>query len=94
VVATKPGYGIIAECIANRTGMLYTSRGRFREYDVLVEMIKGHLRNSFIGHEDLYAGRWADHLDALMAQPEPAAHPPTDGADVAAEIVLRELRRR
>lgn len=92
VVATKPGYGIIAECIANRTGILYTSRGRFREYDVLVEMINGHLRNSFIGHEDLYAGRWADRLDALMAQPEPAAHPPTHGADAAADIILQHLR--
>ena len=29
VVATKPGYGIIAECVANETAILYTSRGRF-----------------------------------------------------------------
>ena len=34
VVVTKPGYGIIAECLANNTAMLYTSRGRFAEYDV------------------------------------------------------------
>ena len=33
VVMTKPGYGIIAECIAAGTAMLYTSRGEFREYD-------------------------------------------------------------
>ena len=30
VVVTKPGYGIISECIANDTAMLYTSRGHFR----------------------------------------------------------------
>ena len=36
VVATKPGYGIISECIANDTALLYTSRGRFVEYDVMV----------------------------------------------------------
>ena len=36
VVVTKPGYGIVAECLANGTAMLYTSRGRFREYDVMV----------------------------------------------------------
>ena len=29
VVVTKPGYGIISECIANQTAMLYTSRGHF-----------------------------------------------------------------
>ncbi len=32
VVVTKPGYGIISECIAAGTAMLYTSRGQFREY--------------------------------------------------------------
>jgi len=36
VVVTKPGYGIIAECLANQTPLLYTSRGHFVEYDVLV----------------------------------------------------------
>ena len=36
VVITKPGYGMIAECAANDTAMLYTSRGRFPEYDVLI----------------------------------------------------------
>ena len=30
VVITKPGYGIISDCVANGTAMLYTSRGRFR----------------------------------------------------------------
>ena len=36
VVVTKPGYGIISECLANDTALLYTSRGDFREYPVLV----------------------------------------------------------
>ena len=37
VVVTKPGYGIIAECLANDTAIVYTSRGEFAEYDVLVD---------------------------------------------------------
>ena len=36
VVASKPGYGIISDCAANATALLYTDRGRFCEYDVLV----------------------------------------------------------
>ena len=32
VVVTKPGYGIVSECIANGAALLYTSRGRFAEY--------------------------------------------------------------
>src|SRR4029077_6112677 len=31
VVISKPGYGIVSECIANNTALVYTSRGRFAE---------------------------------------------------------------
>ena len=31
-VITKPGYGIVSECLANRVPVLYTDRGRFAEY--------------------------------------------------------------
>ena len=45
VVVTKPGYGIIAECAANGTALLYTSRGHFPEYDVLVAGMPRYLRS-------------------------------------------------
>ena len=57
VVVTKPGYGIIAECIANDTALLYTSRGHFVEYDVLVAEMPRWLRCGFIAQDDLRAGR-------------------------------------
>ena len=88
VVATKPGYGIISECLANNTALLYTSRGDFREYQVLVDAMPRLLRCAFISHADLFAGGWAPHLDALLAQPEPPASPPTDGAEVTADMLL------
>lgn len=88
VVATKPGYGIISECLANDTALLYTSRGDFREYQVLVDAMPKLLRCAFISHADLFAGRWAPHLDALLAQPEPPPSPPTDGAEVTAGMLL------
>ena len=56
VVVTKPGYGIIAECLANDTALLYTSRGHFIEYDVLVAAMPHFLRARYIGHADLFAG--------------------------------------
>lgn len=93
VVVTKPGYGIVAECIANDTAMLYTSRGRFVEYEVLVECLPRILRSRFISQDDLYAGRWRAHLDAVLAQPPAPEHPTTNGADVAAEIILKMLDR-
>lgn len=92
VVMTKPGYGIISECIANDTAILYTSRGDFREYQVLVDAMPKYLRCAFIDHDDLFAGRWRPHLDALLAQPEPPMRPAVNGADVAADILLNIIQ--
>ncbi|MBI2828858.1 MAG: hypothetical protein HYX77_06270 [Acidobacteria bacterium] len=92
-VVTKPGYGIISECIANDTAVLYTSRGHFPEYEVLVEDMPSYLRTAFIGQEELFAGKWETHLAKLIAQPRPKNHkkPETHGADVVAEILLKTL---
>jgi hypothetical protein len=87
-VATKPGYGIIAECVANGTAMLYTSRGRFVEYDVMVREMPQYLRCAFISNDDLLAGRWQAPLDALRAQGPPPPRPRVDGAEVVAERIL------
>jgi UDP-N-acetylglucosamine:LPS N-acetylglucosamine transferase len=91
VVVTKPGYGIISECIANDTAILYTSRGHFPEYDVLVEEMPKYLRSAFISQDDLLSGKWDPHLDKLRAQPKQKKKPETDGADVAADILLKAL---
>ena len=89
VVLTKPGYGIIAECISSDTAMLYTSRGSFREYDLLVSEMPRYLRCRFISQADLFGGRWREPLEAVLAQPAPAETIAVTGADVVAEI-LRE----
>jgi L-arabinokinase len=93
VVVTKPGYGIIAEAIANDAAVLYTSRGHFPEYEVLLEDMPKYLRCAFISQEELFAGKWETHLDKLRAQPKPKNYkkPDTNGADVAAEILLKAL---
>jgi hypothetical protein len=92
VVVTKPGYGIISECIANDTALLYTSRGDFREYQTLVDAMPKYLRCAFIDHHDLFAGRWQPHLDALLALPAPPLRPDVNGADVAADILSSHVR--
>ena len=90
-VVTKPGYGIIAECIANDTAMLYTTRGHFPEYDILVEEMPKYVRSAFFSHDDLFNGKWETHLDKLLNQPKLKKKPETNGADVAAEILLKAL---
>jgi L-arabinokinase len=90
-VMTKPGYGIIAECLANDTALVYTSRGHFIEYDVLVSAMPRFLRCGFIGHDDFFASRWTPTLDRVLAQPAPLERPPTNGADAAADLLLGHL---
>jgi hypothetical protein len=88
IVVSKPGYGIVSECVANGTALLYTSRGRFIEYDLFVAEMPRILRCGYISQEDLGAGRWADAVDALLAQPEPPRRAAIDGAGVAAREML------
>ena len=88
VVVSKPGYGIVSECIANRTSLLYTSRGRFAEYDLFVEEMPRVVRCRHISQEDLLAGRWEDAIDALVRQPAPPERPRVDGAEVAVDAIL------
>ena len=90
-LVTKPGYGVISECIANDAAVLYTSRGHFPEYEVLVEEMPKYVRNAFISQDDLFSGKWEPHIDKLLAQPKMKKKPETNGADVAAEILLKAL---
>ena len=90
VVVTKPGYGMVAECAANDTAMIYTARGRFPEYDVLVAGMPGLIRNAFISHADLFTGRWEPAIAQVLSQPRPTA-PNTDGAEVAAARIAARL---
>jgi hypothetical protein len=91
VVVTKPGFGIIAECVANDTALVYTSRGRFAEYDVLVEAMPRMLRCRYLAQDDFFAGRWREALDAVLDQPPAPDRPPVNGAEVVAERILGEM---
>jgi hypothetical protein len=91
VVVSKPGYGIVSECVANRTPLLYTSRGRFAEYDVMLAEMPRMLRCRHIAQEDLLAGRWRESVDALLAQDEPPDRPRVDGAAIAASIIFDSM---
>jgi L-arabinokinase len=88
VVVSKPGYGIVSECIANNTALLYTSRGNFIEYDLFVAEIPRVVRCRYISQDDLLAGRWADAISSLLAQPNPPERARIDGAEVAAAAIL------
>lgn len=89
VVVSKPGYGIVSECIANGTALLYTSRGRFPEYDVMVDAMPRMLTCRHIDQADLLAGRWIEAIDALLHQLPAPTRPMVNGADVAADFIIK-----
>jgi L-arabinokinase len=91
VVVSKPGYGIVSECVANGTALLYTDRGRFREYDVMVAEMPELLRTRFITQQTLASARWDDDIAELLSQPQPSARPLVNGADVAAGMISAML---
>jgi hypothetical protein len=92
VVVTKPGYGIISEAIANDAALLYTSRGHFVEYDVLVKEMPRYLRAQFIEQKDLLSGNWREALGTLLNQPAPPEKPALNGAEIAADEIFRLVR--
>lgn len=92
-VITKPGYGIVADCLATGTAMIYTDRGRFPEYEILVQAIEENLAFAYLPSADLYRGDWETAITAINGQHRSKPHVRDDGASVCAEIILRELEQ-
>ncbi len=88
IVVSKPGYGIVSECIANDSALLYTSRGHFAENDVLVDAMARVMRCRYLEQEAVRAGTWQEAIDALLEQPMPTERMETNGASVAAREIL------
>jgi L-arabinokinase len=89
VVVTKLGYGIVSECIANRTAILHTPRERFREYPILAAGVKRLIPAMELHHEELLHGNWLEKAFALMNQlfPPPLA---CNGAEIIADHILQQ----
>jgi len=87
-VVTKPGYGIVADCIANRVAMLFTDRGPFREYDVLAQALPTLGRARYAPRAAVLAGWLGPHLDALFESPARWPAQRLDGASIVADRVL------
>ncbi|MBN2162336.1 MAG: hypothetical protein JXR25_15090 [Pontiellaceae bacterium] len=91
VVVTKPGFGILSECIANNKPIIYTDRANFREYPVLVDCIREYCRHAFIPNAELYAGRLTHALETIKNAPAPLKQMLRGGAELAASEILKRL---
>lgn len=91
-VITKPGYGIIADCLAYGIPMIYSDRGVFPEYDVLVHEMERHLSTVYMPARDLYSGEWEAYVRRLEALPRRIPRIRKDGAEVCARTILEHLK--
>jgi L-arabinokinase len=93
VVATKPGYGIVTDAIAAGTRLVYTERGDFPEYPIMVAEMGRHLACVHVGNDDVRAGRLGGAIRRVLELPVPP-RPELDGADRAAARLLERLQPR
>ena len=84
VVVSKPGFGLLSECVLNRKPLIYAERADFREYHVLEEGLRRYLKNVHIPAERLYRGELGEALAAIWNQPEPKESLAAGGDEVAA----------
>jgi UDP-N-acetylglucosamine:LPS N-acetylglucosamine transferase len=87
-LVTKPGYGIVADLIANRVPALYVSRSGFREEPVLVRALETEARAVALDRNALDALDLRPALERLARVDRPWTDRPLNGAEVAAERIL------
>lgn len=87
-VIAKPGYGMVSDCLSHGTPIIFSDRGIFPEYPILVEGIRSHLSCSYMPKEDLFSGNWAPYLEELGKQPRLVPKIKTNGAQVAAKRII------
>ncbi len=89
-IVTKPGYGIVTDAIAAGTRLVYTERGDFPEYEVMVGEMKSYLPTAYVGNADLRAGRLEAPLREVFGASRPEV-PDLSGAESAARRIVERL---
>ncbi|HEY5653962.1 MAG TPA: hypothetical protein VIR63_06305 [Pontiella sp.] len=92
IVITKPGFGILSECIANNKPIIYSERKNFLEYPILVKAIERYCRFSYISNADLYSGRLEQAIKTLQNAGLPLETMERGGSEAAAQHILKKIR--
>jgi len=92
IVISKPGFGLVSECIVNNKPLIYSDRSVFAEYPYLVDGIEKYLKNVHITSAQLYAGDFFQALEKIKTAPEPEGFIKRSGAEMIAEELLRQCR--
>jgi hypothetical protein len=90
-VISKPGFGILSDCMVNQKPLIYAERENFLEYPILESAIQKYLRHVHIPAEHLYRGDLLESLDRIWKCPEPEFHPEHGGDRIAANRIAEFL---
>jgi len=93
LVISKLGYGIVSECIAAQKPLIYIPRVDFAEYEVLRNGSSGLLHSHLMPKDDFLEGKWYGHAKACLSRSFDWQKVRTDGADIAAGVILSYGRR-
>lgn len=86
-VLTKPGHGILGECVAAGAPMACVERPDWPEHDVLMGFIRRHVRHATLSIADLARGGAEAAVCAAISAPAPSEPPPpADPAAVAERV--------
>ena len=89
IIISKPGFGLVSECIVNNKPLIYSDRGDFAEYPYLVEGIEKYLRNIHLPSTDLYVGNFLQALEKIKSAPKPEGTMESGGAEMIAKELIR-----
>ncbi len=87
IVVTKPGFGVLSECVVNRKPMVFVDRKDFLEYPVLERAVRRYLQHQHISAGKLYRGELKEALDRVLLKPMPADSPGMGGGALAARLL-------
>lgn len=88
VVITKPGYGIIADCLVEQKPIIFTERGRFAEYEILKNWLLELYPSVYMPNSDFLEGNWLKYIQKTLKIPKNYPDVLKNGA----EIILNETK--
>ncbi|NUN97899.1 MAG: hypothetical protein HUU16_17185 [Candidatus Omnitrophica bacterium] len=88
-VVTKPGYGILSECMATATPILLDSREDFREFEVVKRVVANYPQVAVLESRKVEELDLGEALEKVLASPPRPWRGGVDGAEFIAERIVR-----
>lgn len=91
IIVTKPGYGVVGDILGAGAMCLYTDRGRFSEYEYLVNFLEKHSVSSvYITRDEIMNCDFKSKINKLTARRKEPEAINLDGARECAMAIINE----